>query len=116
MAVLEQSPGVIEAKHLRQALAIWHYCFKSATFIFGGSTGNEEADAILRALRGHLDDGFEPRLSRTYITVDVFHKNVKRTQIDAAIQLLEDTGAIRRLKKQEEGAKKPTEYVELVTE
>jgi len=44
--------------HLKAALALWEYAQASTRMIFGDSTGDSEADAILRALRvqGELTD------------------------------------------------------------
>jgi hypothetical protein len=49
-ALLDRS-GLIREEHLRAALAVWHYAERSVRFLFGDSTGNPDADVVLRALR-----------------------------------------------------------------
>jgi len=48
----------IDAVHLRAGLAVWDYAEASTRMIFGDSTGNPVADAILRGVRqaGELSD------------------------------------------------------------
>ena len=41
----------IKKRHLRAALALWKYCADSARYIFGGSTGDDIADRVVKQLR-----------------------------------------------------------------
>lgn len=43
--------GSVKGRHLRSAMALWDYCRRSCQYIFGESTGEEEADRILEALK-----------------------------------------------------------------
>jgi hypothetical protein len=40
----------IDVQHLQASIALWEYVERSVAYIFGASTGNEDADAILAAL------------------------------------------------------------------
>ena len=74
----------IRAEHLRSALAVWDYAERSVLHIFGDSTGNPEADAILRALQATPSG-----LTRTEIS-NLFGRNVPAARIDRALtELLE---------------------------
>jgi hypothetical protein len=92
-ALLDQS-NTIAVEHLRAALAVWRYCEASARRIFGASTGNETADAIVAALKEANRNG----LTKTEIT-NVFKRNKTAKAIDAALQLLDEH---RRLKSRSE--------------
>jgi hypothetical protein len=68
------------------ALGVWDYCAASAKCIFGDALGYPDADRILRKLRS------EPQgLTRTDIR-DLFGRNRSETQIDAALDYLEQRG------------------------
>ena len=41
----------IDVPHLQAALAVWDYSARSARYVFGTSTGNRNADALMRFLR-----------------------------------------------------------------
>ena len=49
-ALLDEARAIGE-QHPRAALARWNYSARSVVHVFGDSTGNPEADVILRALR-----------------------------------------------------------------
>jgi hypothetical protein len=42
---------VIRAEHLRAALALWNYCYRSCQWVFGTDTGDSNADALLQVMR-----------------------------------------------------------------
>ena len=48
--LLDERPR-IHREHLEAALEIWRFCEASALYLFGGATGNELADRILRMLQ-----------------------------------------------------------------
>ena len=49
-AMLDATP-IIRIEHLQAAEAVWDYAERSALHIFGDSTGNKRADALLRELQ-----------------------------------------------------------------
>lgn len=88
-AVIDHHPA-IGATHLRAALALWDYAARSAAFVFGDSFGDPVADEINRAV-SECPAG----LTRTQIR-DLFARNRTRAQIDRALNLLVDAGALSR--------------------
>ncbi len=62
-AMLDEATAIGEP-HLRAALALWGYSARSVAHVFGDSTGNGDADAILRALRSTAE-GLTRTRSRT---------------------------------------------------
>lgn len=91
-ALLDRSK-TIAIEHLRAALAVWRYCEASARRIFGATTGNKTADAIIEALKA-ADNG----LTKTEIT-NFFNRNKTAEEIDSALQVLEEH---RRIKSRSE--------------
>lgn len=53
-ALLDRA-SVVHVGHLAAARAVWEYVERTVTWLFGRSTGNADADAVLRMLRN--DDG-----------------------------------------------------------
>jgi hypothetical protein len=49
-ALLDKSDTIREA-HLRAALSLWNYCYRSCKWIFGHGTGDPHADVLLKELR-----------------------------------------------------------------
>lgn len=88
-ALLDQSK-TIAVEHLRAALAVWRYCEASVRRIFGATTGNETADAIVAALKEADRKG----LTKTEIT-NVFNRNKGAKEIDSALQLLDEHRRIK---------------------
>ena len=84
-ALLDEADAIAE-QHLRAALALWEYSARSVLHIFGDSTGNPDADAILRALRATPSG-----LTRTEIR-DLFGRNLPAARIDQALALLLEHG------------------------
>jgi hypothetical protein len=78
-AVLDKS-AVIGPEHHHAAMALWRYCEQSAQWIFGTSTGDRNADKILRALR-HAQAG----MTKTEISVEVFNRHASSAEIDEAL-------------------------------
>jgi hypothetical protein len=81
-ALLDRSPA-IRREHLEAALALWDYIERSCRWIFGESTGNADADELLRALRAAGHEG----LGRTEMS-GVFGRNKTAGQIDHLLALL----------------------------
>jgi Protein of unknown function (DUF3987) len=87
----------IRIEHLEAALSLWQYCEDSARYIFGDQTGNKIADSIYAALLS-AEDG----LTKTNIR-DLFHRNQKASQINKALNLLQELGRIEVEKKETAG-------------
>ena len=68
--------------HLQAALAVWDYCYASASLLFGGSTGDPIADRIREAI-----DASGGALSKSQI-VRLFHGHIEAGRIDAALETL----------------------------
>jgi hypothetical protein len=86
-AALDCTP-VIALPHLEAALAVWDYCYASATLLFGRSTGDPIADRIREAI-----DASGGALSRNQI-VRLFHGHMETGRIDAALETLVALGAL----------------------
>jgi hypothetical protein len=80
-AMLDEADAIGEA-HLQAALAVWDYSARSVAHIFGDSTGNPDADAVLRALRSTPEG-----LTRTEIS-SLFGRNLSANRIDGALAAL----------------------------
>jgi hypothetical protein len=76
--------------HVLAALDLWRYCDRSALHLFGGSTGDRHADAILSALRLRPDG-----MSRTEISVDVFNRHQSSSEIARALSTLLELHLVR---------------------
>jgi len=85
-AVLDSS-AVVRVEHLRAALAVWDYCFRSARLIFGDATGDPVADRIREALVNAGAEG----LTRTAIS-DLLGRNVSTDRIAQALSQLVTLG------------------------
>jgi hypothetical protein len=82
------STSVIGLPHLQAALAVWDYCYASASLLFGMSTGDPIADRIREAVEASSEG-----LSKSKIT-RLFHGHVERDRIDAALETLVTLGAL----------------------
>ena len=83
--------SVIALPHLEAALAVWDYCYASATLLFGRSTGDPVADRIREAI-----DASGGALSKSQI-VRLFHGHMETGRIDAALETLVALGALDML-------------------
>jgi hypothetical protein len=81
-ALLDKS-RLVRREHLEAAIALWEYCEQSARWIFGTSTGDRNADKILRALR-HAPKG----MTKTEISAYVFNRHASSAELDEALRLL----------------------------
>jgi hypothetical protein len=86
-ALLDRST-VIEAEHLKAALAVWSYCEQSARFIFGDALGDPTSDEILRALRASSDG-----MTRTELS-NHFGRNKSATNLGRALNRLAELGRV----------------------
>jgi hypothetical protein len=86
-AALESS-SIIQLPHLQAALAVWGYCYASASLLFGVSTGDPIADRIREAVEAS-DTG----LSKSQIR-RLFHGHVDGYRIDGALETLVALGAL----------------------
>ena len=83
--------SVITVPHLEAALAVWDYCYASATLLFGRSTGDPIADRIREAI-----DASGGALSKSQI-MRLFHGHIEADRIDAALETLVALGALDML-------------------
>src|SRR5262249_10905462 len=79
---LADCSAVIRAEHLMAALALWDFCEPPVRHVFGDSTGDPVADALLRLLRS-CPQG----LTRTGIR-DYFQRNASQERVGRALGLL----------------------------
>src|SRR5262249_9124249 len=100
-ALMERS-ATIRAPHLLSALALWEYCERSVSHVFGDELGDPVADDLLRLLRG-CPNG----LTRNEIT-DYFKRNVASTRIGRALGLLLQHG-LARFERQQGESGRPAE-------
>ena len=75
---------------MRAALSLWRYCAASARNIFGDKTGDNNADAIVKALKPAGLKG----MTRTDIS-NFFKRNLSSEKIDSALRLLEEQARIK---------------------
>jgi hypothetical protein len=80
--------SVITLPHLEAALAVWDYCYASASLLFGMSTGDPIADRIREAI-----DASGGALSKSQI-VRLFHGHMETDRIDAALETLIALGVL----------------------
>ncbi len=78
--------SVVSPPHLKAALEVWRYCFKSAAYLFGDRLGDPTADDILAALRRVAPES----MTRSEISRGLFGRNKPAMDIDRAFKLLED--------------------------
>ncbi len=96
-AALDKSAEIADA-HVLAALAVWRFCDRSAAYLFGGSLGDRDADAILDALRTKPEG-----MTRTEIRRTVFNDNKTSGEVVRALGLLQRHGLARCESVQTEG-------------
>lgn len=101
---LADATPTIELEHLEAAEAVWHYCYRSAGYIFGDTLGDAIADDLLVALRDASDLG----VTRTEMNKDIFSRNRSRAQIAEGLNLLRECG-LARCEIDNTGAGRPVE-------
>jgi hypothetical protein len=82
------STSVIGLPHLQAALAVWDYCYASASLLFGMSTGDPIADRIREAIEASGYGLSKHQIAR------LFHGHVEGYRIEAALQNLVTLGAV----------------------
>jgi hypothetical protein len=85
------STSVIGLPHLQAALAVWDYCYASASLLFGMSTGDPIADRIFDAVRASHAGLSKNQIGR------LFHGHVDCDRLDAALEKLVALGALSPL-------------------
>lgn len=88
-ALLDLS-NVVRVEHLKAALAVWDYCYKSVVFIFGEQELTN--DPIISKILGRLKEQSDG-LSLTDIN-DLFKGTVKSDELQVAIKKMQDNGLI----------------------
>jgi Protein of unknown function (DUF3987) len=86
-AALDATPTV-GLPHLQAALAVWDYCYASASHLFGMSTGEPIADRIREAIEASQTGLPKNQIRR------LFHGHVESHRIDAALEQLVALGAL----------------------
>ncbi len=89
--------AAIDVMHLQAAAALWDYAEASAAYVFGAMLGDAVADTIMQALR-NTSGG----LSRVQISA-LFGRHQTSARINAALNLLQNSGAAVPVKKQTNG-------------
>lgn len=113
-ALLDQS-SEIKVIHLKAALELWNYCFKSARFIFGNAEvlENKNAKKLLDELRKWKEEG-KGGMTRTEVSREVFKGNVSKQELDSIFKDLISNGFIKVEKLVPKGRKKKVQIISLV--
>ncbi len=93
----------IRRTHVESALAVWEYAEASALYVFGGTTGDPDADKVLSALEG-ADGGMTRNEIREF-----FGRNKGAAELDRIREVLLSEERIRVTRTREGDGKKPTE-------
>jgi hypothetical protein len=93
----------IRHTHVESALAVWEYAEASALYIFGGTTGDPDADKVLSELEGTADG-----LTRNEIR-EFFGRNKGAAELDRIREVLLGEQRIQVTRTREGDGKKPTE-------
>lgn len=99
-ALLDQS-RVVRQEHLMAGVAVWEYCEESCRFIFGDKTGDPIADQILDELRARSSG-----LTKTEIIEDVFQRHKKSSDIERALQALQQFRLVEVIFEEGEGGRR----------
>ncbi len=93
----------IRHTHVESALAVWEYAEASALYIFGGTTGDPDADKVLSAL-----EGANGGMTRNEIR-EFFGRNKGAAELDRIREVLLGEQRIQVTRTREGDGKKPTE-------
>ncbi|PJN50127.1 hypothetical protein PAEVO_51710 [Paenibacillus sp. GM2FR] len=88
-ALLDQS-HLVRVEHLRAALAVWQYCYKSVVFIFGEQQVQD--DPVITKIITRLKDCSEG-LSLTDVN-DLFKGTVKSGDLQTAVKKMQENGLV----------------------
>ncbi|MFF3922598.1 phage NrS-1 polymerase family protein [Paenibacillus lactis] len=102
---------IVRVQHLRAALALWQYCYKSVVFIFGEQ--NVQDDPIIHKILEGLKKS-QDGLSSTDIYRSIFRNNVRSKDIQDAIKKMADNGLVT-IEKVGSGRGKTSQRVRLNT-
>ncbi|WCL57024.1 hypothetical protein PNF30_16220 [Bacillus safensis] len=113
-ALLDQSK-TITVTHLKAALSVWNYCFKSARFIFGNEAvlDHPRAKRLLEELKKRKEAG-KGGMTRTEVSRDFFKGNISKTELDMIFKDLHSNGFIQVSKEKPSGAKKTFQKITLL--
>lgn len=113
-ALLDQS-NEVKAIHLRAALELWSYCFKSARFIFGNAKVLEDSNAnkLLDELKKWEEEG-KGGMTRTEVSREVFKGNISKEELNSIIKDLISNGYITVENIRPKGGKKKVQKITLV--
>jgi hypothetical protein len=89
-AALDRADAIADT-HVLAALALWRFCDRSAAYLFGGSVGDRDADAILAALRAKPEG-----MTRSEIRRAVFQDHRTSDEVARALGLLLRFGLVRQ--------------------
>jgi hypothetical protein len=89
-AALDRADKIADT-HVLAALELWRFCDRSAAYLFGGSVGDRDADAILAALRVKPEG-----MTRTEIRRAVFQDHKTSEDVARALGLLLRFGLVRQ--------------------
>jgi hypothetical protein len=92
--------AVVGLAHLKAALALWDYCERSARWVFGGGTGDPDADQLLAALVKAGEGGLTGRDVSA-----VFSRHKSAADLRKLLSLLLDQGLV--VEEQEPTAGRP---------
>lgn len=88
-ALLDRT-NMVSSVHLKSALALWSYCRKSATFIFGKQ---EQYDPMVERILNGLQDA-PNGLTATEISAKIFSRNVDKKEITSCLGKMQKMGKI----------------------
>ena len=97
-ALSECSPAV-RPRHMEAALAVWEYCERSVSHLFGDATGDGVADDALGLIR-RCPDG----VTRSDL-MGYFGRNIPSARLSAALGVLLTLGQVRRAERADTGGR-----------
>ena len=98
----------IKIVHIKAALGVWNYCYKSARFIFAGESSivsNEIAKKILNAVENKKDG-----LTRTELS-KLFQYNLRKEKLDPVVHNLLNSGYIKIEERRNENSNKKIQVI-----
>lgn len=104
----------ITVTHLKAALDLWSYCFRSARFIFGSEAVLDHPNAIklLEELKRRSETS-KGGMTRNEVK-NFFNRNLSKKELDLIVNDLISNGFIRLEKVKKPGVKKPTQKITLL--
>ena len=99
--------ATIGVEHLLAAAALWDYADHSTVYIFGDSTGDRHADALLKML------GEKSPLPWLEI---IRERHLKPAEMDSAVGILTRLGLVREVRIARPGGGRPRREIELIAQ